>query len=67
MKVTLGVDESSVSSGVGISVEKLETETVSVVETLPSEFMPKPKLEAEGFVNNELSFAETEKKQRLFV
>lgn len=62
VKVTLGVDESSVSSGVGISVEKLETETVSVVETLPSEFMPKPKLEAEGFVNNELSFAETEKK-----
>lgn len=62
VKVTLGVDESSVSSGVGISVEKLETETVSVVETLPSKFMPKPKLEAEGFVNNELSFAETEKK-----
>lgn len=62
VKVTLGVDESSVSSGVGISVEKLEMETVSVVETLPSEFMPKPKLEAEGFVNNELSFAETEKK-----
>lgn len=62
VKVTLGVDESSVSSGVGISVEKLETETASVVETLPSEFMPKPKLEAEGFVNNELSFAETEKK-----
>lgn len=62
VKVTLGVDESSVSSGVGISVVKLETETVSVVETLPSEFMPKPKLEAEGFVNNELSFAETEKK-----
>lgn len=62
VKVTVGVDESSVSSGVGISVEKLETETVSVVETLPSEFMPKPKLEAEGFVNNELSFAETEKK-----
>lgn len=62
VKVTLGVDESSVSSGVGISVEKLETETVSVVETLPSEFMPKPKVESTDFVNNELSFAETETK-----
>lgn len=61
VKITLGTDGTT-SSGVGISVEKVEVSKVSVTETLPMEFMPKPKLESEGFVNNELSFAETEKK-----
>lgn len=63
VKVTLGLDESSVTSGVGISIEKLETETVSISETIPVEYLPKPKLETDDFVNNTLSFAETEKKQ----
>lgn len=62
VKVTLGVDASNVTSGVGISIEKLETETVSISETIPAEYLPKPKLESDDFVNNELSFAETEKK-----
>lgn len=62
VKVTLGLDESNITSGVGISIEKLETETVSISETIPVEYLPKPKLESEDFVNNELSFAETEKK-----
>ena len=62
VKVTLGVDISSIDSGVGVSIEKLQVETVSIAGTIPMEYMPKPKLEAEGFVNNELSFAETEKK-----
>lgn len=62
VKVTLGLDESNISSGVGISIEKLETETVSISETIPVEYLPKPKLESDDFVNNELSFAETEKK-----
>lgn len=61
VKITLGTD--TISSGVGISVEKVEVSTVSVTETLPLEFLPKPKLESEGFENNELSFAETEKKR----
>lgn len=61
VKVTLRIAE-EVASGVGISIEKLEVSTVSVTETLPLEFLPKPKLESKGFVNNELSFAETEKK-----
>lgn len=61
VKITLGTDGTT-SSGVGISVEKVEVSTVSVTETLPLEFLPKPKLESESFVNNELSFAETEKK-----
>lgn len=62
LKVTLGLNSENLSSGVGISVEKLDTETVSVTSTIPVEYMPKPKLEAEGFSNNELTFAETEKK-----
>lgn len=65
VKVTLGLDDSEISSGVGISIEKLETETVSIAETIPSEFMPKPKLESDDFLNNELSFAETEKKSAI--
>ncbi|MEJ8741324.1 DUF4493 domain-containing protein [Phocaeicola sp. HCN-6420] len=62
VKVTLGLDESGVSSGIGVSIEKLETETVSISETIPVEYLPKPKLESDDFVNNTLSFAETEKK-----
>lgn len=61
VKITLGTD--TISSGVGISVEKVEVSKVSVTETLPLEFLPKPKLESADFVNNELSFAETEKKK----
>lgn len=61
VKVTLGIN-GKVASGVGISIEKLEVSTVSVTETLPMEFMPKPKVESIDFVNNELSFAETETK-----
>lgn len=61
VKVTLGID-GNVSPGVGISIEKLEVSTVSVTETLLMEFMPKPKVESTDFVNNELSFAETETK-----
>ncbi len=61
VKITLGTDGTT-SSGVGISVEKVEVSKVSVTETLPLEFLPKPKLESADFVNNELSFAETEKK-----
>lgn len=62
VKVILGLNSEDLSSGVGISVEKLDTEIVSVTSTIPVEYMPKPKLEAEGFSNNELTFAETEKK-----
>ena len=61
VKVTLGTD-GNVSSGVGISVEKLEVTTVSLTETLPLDFLPKPKISSADFVNNELSFAETETK-----
>lgn len=52
----------SIEAGVNVSVEKVEVKKVTVGETVPVEYMPKPKLEAEGFSNNELTFAETEKK-----
>lgn len=52
----------SIEAGVSVSVEKVEVKKVTVGETVPVEYMPKPKLEAEGFLNNELTFAETEKK-----
>lgn len=52
----------SIEADVSVSVEKVEVKKVTVGETVPVEYMPKPKLEAEGFSNNELTFAETEKK-----
>lgn len=45
-----------------IEVSKAEEQSVTVEETIPQEWLPKPKIEAEGFTNNQLSFAETEKK-----
>lgn len=52
----------SIEAGVNVSVEKLEVKTTTVSETIPVEYMPKPKLESTDFVNNELSFGETAKK-----
>ena len=52
----------STEAGANISIEKMEVQTVTVVETIPVKYMPKPKFESTDFVNNELAFAETEKK-----
>lgn len=52
----------SIEAGVSVSVEKVEVKTTTVSETIPVEYMPKPKLESTDFVNNELSFGETAKK-----
>lgn len=43
-----------------LTVTKAEVKQVTVSETLPETWLPKPKLEAEGFTDNQLSFAETE-------
>lgn len=59
VQVTLKLDGFA-STGAGISISKLEVNTISIGETLPLEMMPKPKIESTDFVNNELSFAETE-------
>ena len=47
-------------SGADISVTKEEIKSVTINETIPMEWLPKPKVEAEGFVGNELSMVETE-------
>ena len=48
------------TAGAIITVEKVEVETVTILETIPVEWLPKPKIEAEGFEANKLTFTETE-------
>lgn len=49
--------------GVRVEVSKVEVKDVTIDETIPMEWLPKPKVEAEGFdANNALSFVETESK-----
>lgn len=59
-KLTLKVKPAT--SGVILTVAKIEVENVTISETIPVEWLPKPKIEAEGFEGNSLSFAETESK-----
>ena len=59
-KLTLKVKPTE--SGVILTVSKVEVEMVSISETIPVEWLPKPKITAEGFEGNTLTFAETESK-----
>ena len=60
IKLRLG----ATSSGVRVEVSKVEVKPVTINETIPLEWLPKPKVEAEGFdANNTLTFVETEQKQ----
>lgn len=59
-KLTLKVKPAT--SGVILTVAKVEVENVTISETIPVEWLTKPKIEAEGFEGNSLSFAETESK-----
>lgn len=59
-KLTLKVKPAT--SGVILTVAKVEVENVTISKTIPVEWLPKPKIEAEGFEGNSLSFAETESK-----
>lgn len=59
-KLTLKVKPAA--SGVILTVAKVEVENVTISETIPVEWLPKPKIVAEGFEGNSLSFAETESK-----
>lgn len=45
-----------------LDISKVKATTVTISETIPMEWLPKPKVEAEGFEGNELSFVETENK-----
>lgn len=57
-KLTLSL--APATAGAIITVEKVEVETVTISETIPVEWLPKPKIEAEGFEANKLTFTETE-------
>lgn len=46
-----------------MEIAKAEIKQVTVKETIPETWLPKPKIEAAGFADNRLSFAETEKKE----
>ena len=45
-----------------LNIESVAVETAPLTEEIPMEWLPKPKVEAEGFTDNELSFVETEQK-----
>ena len=48
------------TSGIACQIEKVEIETVSINQTLPVKWLPKPKVTATGFTNNQLSMEETQ-------
>ena len=56
--ITLSVAKKD--GNVAIKVSKVELKEVTIEETIPMEWLPKPKVEAEGFDGNALTFAETE-------
>ena len=54
----------AVEPGVKIEISKVEVNEVTVSETIPMKWLPKPKVKATGFdSNNTLAFVETEQKQ----
>lgn len=49
--------------GLTMDISKVEEKTVEITEDIPLDWLPKPKMEAEGFDgNNNLAFVETEAK-----
>lgn len=56
--ITLKLREAN--SGAHVEISKVEVDKVTINETIPMEWLPKPKVEAEGFTNNALSMYETE-------
>lgn len=43
-----------------LDISKVKATTATIYETIPMEWLPKPKVEAEGFIDNTLTFVETE-------
>lgn len=46
--------------GLRVEISKVEVDSVTINETIPLEWLPKPKVEAEGFTDHILSMYETE-------
>ena len=49
-----------VSPDLGIEITQVEVKTATVAETIPGEWLPRPKVSAEGFTDNTLVMYETE-------
>lgn len=58
--ITLGLQGQN--GNLSLVVEKTEIKEEPISETIPMEWLPRPKVEAEGFEGNQLSFVETETK-----
>lgn len=43
-----------------LDISKVKATTATIYETIPMEWLPKPKVEAEGFIDDTLTFVETE-------
>lgn len=57
VKITL-----KLSDDLLLDIAKVEVKKETITANIPMDWLPKPKIVAEGFVNNMLSFAETESK-----
>lgn len=51
---------SDAAPGLRVEISKVEVDSVTINETIPLEWLPKPKVTAEGFTDNTLSMYETE-------
>ena len=56
--VTVGIEPAP--SGISLNVSKVEVVPVTIEETIPLEWLPKPKMMAEGFTDNQLVMYESE-------
>lgn len=51
---------SDAAPGLRVEISKVEVNSITINETIPLEWLPKPKVTAEGFTDNTLSMYETE-------
>lgn len=57
-RITLKLSDAT--PGLRVEISKVEVNSVTLNETIPLEWLPKPKVTAEGFTDNTLSMYETE-------
>ena len=57
-RITLKLSDAA--PGLRVEISKVEVNSVTINETIPLEWLPKPKVTAEGFTDNTLSMYETE-------
>lgn len=57
-RITLKLSDAA--PGLRVEISKVEVNSITINETIPLEWLPKPKVTAEGFTDNTLSMYETE-------